>query len=240
MFSRGAILGPLVFWILSELCGAWARSPPLRPFLGREAARVFASILLCCFCFSPFVMFAAAHARRPAPWSRGGRPGWSRPPWEEWLPRKPLEGGGLAPPCLDRFFPGVCVGVAGAPKRRCCANGPFRAAVPFYTDRPLRSSHTHFFPGSSLSLWETRSLYPSLAGPWGPRLDSETQCPFRFFFFVVLLCSSVFQRRFAYVFACLLGFSLPRMLGKHALLLRFGLRNPFSGANFCFWCLVAL
>ena len=61
----------------------------------------------------------------------------------------------------------------------------------------------------------------------------------RTFVFVVLMPPCVFQWCFAYVFAYLLGFLFPKMLGKNSLLLRFGFRDPFSGANFCFCCLDA-
>ena len=56
----------------------------------------------------------------------------------------------------------------------------------------------------------------------------------RTFVFGVLLLSSVFQCCFAYVFAYLLGFSFPRMLGKNSLLLRFGFEIPFRGRAFVF------
>ena len=61
----------------------------------------------------------------------------------------------------------------------------------------------------------------------------------RTFVFVVLMPPSVFQWCFAYVFAYLLGFLFPKMLGKHFLLLRFGFWYSFSGAHFCFCCHVA-
>ena len=61
----------------------------------------------------------------------------------------------------------------------------------------------------------------------------------RTFVFVVLMPPCVFQWCFAYVFACLLGFLFPKVPGKNSLLLRFGFRDPFSGANFCFCCLDA-
>ena len=44
----------------------------------------------------------------------------------------------------------------------------------------------------------------------------------RAFVLVVLLPPCVFQWCFAYVFAYLLGFLFPKMLGKNYLLLRFG------------------
>ena len=172
----------LEFWILSELRGAWARSPPLRPLSwtrGGKGVCVDSPLLFLFFPF--FVVFAAAHVVLEGPprdLAEAG-PGWSRPPWEEWLPGSPSRAEGWSPPCLDRIFlSSVCVGVAGTPKALLRQWTFLGGGALLHGSPPTVLTRT-LFPQAPLSL-SLSLFYPSLAGPWGPALDSETRCPFSF------------------------------------------------------------
>ena len=167
-------LGPCPFWILWNFVGFELARRLKSAFLGREWQGCLRWSSLVFFVF-PFlcVCSCARCTRRPAPWSRGGRPGWSeslsRPLWEQWLLRKPLEGGGLSVPCLDRFFV-QCLCWGRKDPKALLRQWRFLGGGAVLHGSPTILTRT-FFPQALVSL--SLSLYPSVDGPCGPAMDSE-------------------------------------------------------------------
>ena len=175
VFSRGAILGPArfgVFGFSRNFVGLELARPLWGPFLGREAARPFALIPFCRFCFSPLSCLGCTHWEGPPRDLAEAGPGDLARPGRRDSQGSPSRAEGWSPPCLDRCFCLMFVLGSQGPPRRCCANGPFWAGVPFHTGRPPRSSHARFSPRLfSLSFFFVSRFLLALS--WANRLTKS-------------------------------------------------------------------
>ena len=123
------------------------------------------SILLCCFCFPFFVVFAAAHVVLEGPprdLAEAG-PGDLARPGRSDSQGSPSRAEGWSPPCLDRFFCLVFALGSQGPKA-LLRQWAFLGGVALLHGSPPTVLTRAFFPQPALSL--CFSLSPSLAGLW--------------------------------------------------------------------------
>ena len=124
VFSRGAILGPARFGVLGSLGTSWGLSslaPSEAPFSDARRQRCLRRFSLVVFVF-PLLSCLRLHTLEGPPRDLAeASPGDLARPGRSDSQGSPSRAEGWSPPCLDRFFlPGVCVGVAGAPKALLC------------------------------------------------------------------------------------------------------------------------